>query len=511
MNTLADLNAAIDAPPAFEVEPVELWDIHSQAPMLTKGILPPILEELAFAEPHVLDPLAVAVSALSACSMAVQGVYSVHVINDWYESLILWVLLMGDPSTLKTPIMRRVIAAMIELQKSKFQTYRVAHAEWVTAGSAADDEPVKPASLYTNDATIEAVSEMVKDHRFGIGLWQDELSSWLADFSEKGSDRKSSGVWLTAWSGGPYMFHRIKRGEGFTPNLSISILGAATTDKLYKMAATIPADGLLARFLPVILPQSMGAVTKSVVNLDKYGARILHLFALRNKDRVIGASGPDAPREKAIILKLEPDAFKVVERIHKENAARAGVHKHTLPRLAEAEGKLTGQTLRIAGLFTALEHPNPALATTISAECLERAVKLVDILRQHALIFYRGLTKFRDGREIVILRAIADYILRLDVQVFQVGDLARHVLPEWREADPRLQHASLEMLAQLGWIQPDDPEYFIGGKLVKGTKYHVNPAAHELYRDRAEMQKQLAKEAAESIKAAAASRRATWK
>jgi hypothetical protein len=58
---------------------------------------------------------------------------------------------------------------------------------------------------------------------------------------------------------GTYNLNRVGRGAIQIPNLSVSVLGGIRPDPIRRIAADAVNDGLLQRFIPVILfPSSVG-------------------------------------------------------------------------------------------------------------------------------------------------------------------------------------------------------------------------------------------------------------
>ena len=66
------------------------------------------------------------------------------------------------------------------------------------------------------------------------------------------SGRSDRAFWLTAYDGGPHSIDRIKRGEIFVKNLSVSLLGGIQPARLAELQG-LTSDGLLQRFLPVMM------------------------------------------------------------------------------------------------------------------------------------------------------------------------------------------------------------------------------------------------------------------
>ena len=111
------------------------------------------------------------------------------------------------------------------------------------------------------DTTIEAAQEILKDSPTGVLLDQDELSGWFGSMDKYSGARgaqKDRAFWLQSYNGGSYTVSRITRGNVFIPNLSVSILGGVQPDPIRKLADGGEDDGLLQRFIPIVLRPAVG-------------------------------------------------------------------------------------------------------------------------------------------------------------------------------------------------------------------------------------------------------------
>ena len=102
--TKKKINEQIPAEPT--TAPVNLWSTF-EPPHLPHGLLPSVIEDFAFEQGTAMgaDPAGLAVAALAVCAAAVPDSVQLRVkrYGGWYEATRLWVGLVGDPSTKKTP------------------------------------------------------------------------------------------------------------------------------------------------------------------------------------------------------------------------------------------------------------------------------------------------------------------------------------------------------------------------------------------------------------------------
>lgn len=120
--------------------------------------------------------------------------------------------------------------------------------------------PAKLPRCIINDATSEKVAEILSRDPSGSLMVHDELAGWFDSF-ERYSSGSSRAFYLSCWNGGPFSKDRVAKGaqdpaaEIHVDNLALSILGGIQPDKLAKLR-DLTSDGLLQRFLPVLMPSA---------------------------------------------------------------------------------------------------------------------------------------------------------------------------------------------------------------------------------------------------------------
>ena len=201
--------------------------------------------------------------------------------EGWKEPPILWIALVGNPSSGKSPALESVlgIARKIEQDgahavKDELRQYE---AELLSAQCLRQDwekqvkeatkegwpvppipenaqEPLRPERprIIASDTTPEALARLLACQPKGLLITRDELAGWLGSFNRysggQGGDRA---FWLEAYGGRPYVIDRARNGgEAVTvPNLSASIIGGIQPDKLQSLLLSGDDDGLTARIL----------------------------------------------------------------------------------------------------------------------------------------------------------------------------------------------------------------------------------------------------------------------
>jgi hypothetical protein len=122
-------------------------------------------------------------------------------------------------------------------------------------GGVMPDEPEHPVRVryLSNDATIEAIAQILIDNPHGILLTLDELSGFFKTLNKTGREGDRA-FWLEAFNGnGSKSIDRIGRGSLFVPNVCASIFGTIQPDAILPMISFTKdgasgGDGLLQRF-----------------------------------------------------------------------------------------------------------------------------------------------------------------------------------------------------------------------------------------------------------------------
>lgn len=432
------------------------------APPLDPQDFPQTLREfavpLAAAAGH--DPSGYLMAGLAAAAAAAHD--GLRLLIDprtsWFESPRLWVLLLGPPGSAKTPAIRAAVGALFELHRR----LREQHAR-DTAGLREDDPKPPAPSVLVSDTTLEALSEVLAANPRGVCAVFEELDSWVGslDAYRGGIGSKDRGEWLRLFDGGPHQVDRIKRGSYFVPNWGASILGATTPAGLRRHAKDLPADGLIQRFLPVLV-RPMTAPDDSVDGAaikaarETFEARLIELF--------------HAPPG---VVRLSPEAARLFfarrDALRAEVEAVAGLSEPMQGHLAKHAGLIA----RVALTMHAIECGRHACDEPISEETMARAVRLLRALARHALAMFDTLAGGNDST-LTLARAAARAVLAGRFETVNRRELT-HACRAFRDAPEGQREAALRFLVDAAWLTPlDEGRQYAG----RPATFAVNPEAH---------------------------------
>ncbi|RMF43339.1 MAG: DUF3987 domain-containing protein, partial [Deltaproteobacteria bacterium] len=210
--------------------------------------------------------------------------------TDWVVVPNLWGLLVGRPGLLKSPAMESMLAPLKVLASEEMEAYQDALAEYelenlahrlrreaaekvarkrLARDPAADIvgdlscTPPKPPVLrryMSNDSSVEALGELLRQNPDGILVHRDEMMSLLKQLDRE-DNVAARGFFLTSWNGdSSYTFDRIGRGLNLhIPALCLSMLGSTQPGRLASYVRTVldggaSDDGLLQRFGLLVWP-----------------------------------------------------------------------------------------------------------------------------------------------------------------------------------------------------------------------------------------------------------------
>lgn len=230
------------------------------APPFNADDVPPELSQFAceWAAAAGFDSSGVIAATVAAAASAISdGIrLAVNTASNHYESARLWVLLIGPPGVAKSPSLNEATRPLKTMHGELFADWQAECARVRKAAEAADQEPELPPrpALYTTDVTTEALADVLMANPRGLMYLTEELEAWLgAHDAYRNGGGKDRGEWLRAYDGGPHQVDRVRRGSFFVPNWGVSVLTATTPTVLQKLSRKLPADGLLQRFIPVLV------------------------------------------------------------------------------------------------------------------------------------------------------------------------------------------------------------------------------------------------------------------
>lgn len=474
------------------------------APELRSDHLPAALGSFVHdtAERMGVDPAAVALAVLVTLAGVVHSGWRVQPKrNDdsWTEEVCLWGAIVGDPSILKTPVIKSATRPVDILDGQARNRHAEAMAQWrqQVAELKADkthvgDLPPAPRleRYLVENSTVEALTEALRDdveakQSAPLGkvlLRQDEMSEWLANmdrYKAGGRGGGDRGAYLRLYNGGRFVVDRVGRGTFAISSWSACVIGGIQPEPIQRVAREAADDGLLQRFCYVVpARQYRGADRYPDVNAaDRYAGVVTALATLRPVVSFPGA----APRR----VLLDEAAHRYREEILNLAEAMAAM-PDTSGRLKAAFGKWPGLYARIALLFQLIdiadevnrgrEAPSTIVLSAAVAERSARYMRevlLPHLLRAEAVMF----STVQSGHA----RWIAGFILAHAQPRLALRDVVRAYGP-LKAPEQRSELMSvMQSLETMGWLRAEPQD----NPARPPSAWAVNPLVHQQFAARA--------------------------
>ena len=421
--------------------------------------------------------------------------------DDWLVIPNLWGVLIGRPSSMKSPPLREALRPVRRLGAEAFEVFErgkreaqrasEVHAARKTAlasrlkGAVKDggdgrdeeaellglEEPVAPMlrRYQTNDTTVEALGQLLQDNPNGVLVCRDELVG-LLKYCDREGQESARAFFLEAWDGnGSLETDRIGRGHIRITGMCISLLGTIQPGVLdaYLRAAVsggVGDDGLMQRFQLAVQPDDPGAW----VDVDRWPDaaarnRVARIF--RQIDRADGASlggETDLFDEGGVpFLRFDDEAQGLFGqwRSTLENRLREGGEHPAM------EAHLTKYRSLVPSLAL-LIHLADGGIRAVGPDALRRAIGWAVYLESHARRIYASVIHRGEAGA----RTLAEHIQQGDLgTTFRKRTVQRKGWAGLTDKDAVAE--ALEVLVDLGWLR--QRTVFTGGRPTE--EYDVNP------------------------------------
>ena len=163
-------------------DPVDLW-AKFDPPPLPADLLPAPIASFATEQGKLMgaDPAGLALGALAVCAAAVPDKIKIKVKRHdrWMESTRLWVALVGEMSSKKSPILREAERPLRTVDHQLCRAYAEAKARFdaLPANERRTTERPRHTRVLIEDVTVEAAQEILRDSPDGVLCVSDELSA----------------------------------------------------------------------------------------------------------------------------------------------------------------------------------------------------------------------------------------------------------------------------------------------------------------------------------------------
>ena len=394
--------------------------------------------------------------------------------DDWTERLALWVALIGDPSSMKTPGMNAAVRLMHVLAHALREEHRANVQAWKADCAAAKlaDPKAQLAPepelrwLVADDATMEKLALLLQPEiSRGLALVRDEVSGVIREcerYRARAGDRE---FLIQAYSGGPKSVVRMSRPPVFVPDLLLNIVGGIQPDVAREVFASGVDDGLGERFLAIYpeVPSDFVPVDRSPDKgkRDAFDVIAKRLYVADWPRLLISDDFSAVP-----YCRVSPEAHQVFSEWHARTVlSTRGEQARYTHRFGRRVGKYPGLAARLAlelHLFEAVAartaHAAKVQVRVVDSALIARVVRLMDeyVLPMEERVY----GAYAVAPEAEGARRIARWIRGERPEKFTAREIRRH---EWSDLDnPMNVAAALEWLCSRGWLREADPVRRVG-------------------------------------------------
>ncbi len=487
------------APPKFK-SPLSLPPVLPFAEPIDESLIPEPLkvwvldaaDRMNVCPEFILMPFLTSVSSLIGRRLCIKP--KKH--DPWYEVNNLWCMIVGAPSTMKSPSLGEALCFLNEKNKDYLKKYRseteerqpkiqiikakikayekeirkaldedreTLQAEQNLEQALVDLKELEPKlkKLTVNDSTVEKLCELLELNPNGLLIFRDELSGWLSNLAKQGREGDRE-FFLESWNGkNSYNVERIMRGSHFVEALRVAIVGGIQPAKLSTIVADIlkggsGADGLFDRFQLAVYPPQREWVSL-IDRKDNQAAknRVKELFAviddadfksfnLELSENIPALRFSDEAQivfndwYSKLELKLRHPSTTALPQVE----SHLGKFRSLVPKLAvifEVIGWADIQRLKASGIHSPLIN--------VSQESLSLAIHISVFLEKHAHRIY-ALGAERGLRQ---AHALAEKIRSFEIKDMDtVRTISRH---HWSGLNtiPDVE-IGLSILEKLNWI-----------------------------------------------------------
>ncbi len=204
--------------------------------------------------------------------------------DDWEVTPNLWGVIIGEPSTMKTPSMKAALSPIKKLDSKNAKQYEkeknkynddlelfqlqksavasntrqalkdglsVEEARKLLNTGSAPEIPIRQ-RISVNDASVEKLGELLKENASGLLLVRDELLGLISRLSKEEYQAERA-FYLECFDGSSsYTYDRIGRGTIEIKNCTLSVIGGIQPSRITKLVTSSvdgsQDDGFLQRF-----------------------------------------------------------------------------------------------------------------------------------------------------------------------------------------------------------------------------------------------------------------------
>lgn len=323
-----------------------------------------------------VPPDMIAVPLLGFAAGVIGNTRVIRVKPNWTERANLWLAVIGDPGSGKSPANDYARAPLDQLQSDAWESYEDKLVEWKQATAGAKPPKGSPGEIpacpvldhyFTTDATTEALAKILATSP-GVVMVRDELVGWVTshDAYKKGGDRQN---YLSLWAGSPLKVDRAGAETKHIRYPCVPIVGGIQPDMLPALADEAQRrDGFVERMLMTWpTPRRIVWNDASIDSSAKQGT-VFIFRQLRPRDR-----------NQSLPVEFTRDARKTFGSWYEDNGR---IIEESSGIASGFYSKYPGQLARIILVLHSLHYPD-APQRLVDTGIVADAISLIEYFRAH--------------------------------------------------------------------------------------------------------------------------------
>jgi hypothetical protein len=333
-------------------------------------------------------------SILYTASVAIGNTYKVEIKRGFQETALLYLAIVARAGTNKShpltfaiqPILDSDTKTYKEYEQQKAEFERILNLSKANRQEQGIEEPPRPVwkKFLLTDFTAEALAEVHKFNKRGIGVYCDELAGWFKNFNRynKGSEME---FWISNYNSKPINIDRKTNEPIYIPRPFISVAGTIQTGILNELAKeSRTQNGFIDRILFVIpdniLKEYWGETELNPLIIQNWAEIITRLLNLP-------VQWDDTQNPVPEVLRFNPEAKKLLFKWQRDNTDKC--NEAESEALAGIFSKLDMYVCRLALILQLMRWAcNEGNKEEISAEAVKGAIQLIEYFRISAVRVY---------------------------------------------------------------------------------------------------------------------------
>jgi hypothetical protein len=329
-------------------------------------------------------------SILYAVSVSIGNTHKVEIKKGWQENAVLYLSIVGRAGTNKSHPVSFALQPIEQQDNLKFQKYQSEKQEYDTISTLTKkereqqgySEPVKPIweQHLVTDFTPEALTDVHKFNKRGIGVYADELATWFKNFNRynKGSEEQ---FWLSVWSGKAIRINRKTTEPSYITKPFISVIGTIQPAVLNELAANRTENGFLDRLL-FVAPENLKKEYWSETELNPVIFENWQNIISSLLDLSIIQDETNNPQPE--VLRFTPEAKKLLFQWQRELTDQS--NKLENEAIIGINAKIEMYALRLALILQLLQYAcNEDSKHAVGIDAVQGALKLVEYFKRTAI------------------------------------------------------------------------------------------------------------------------------